>query len=80
MREIGKTARFVGYDHMEYETELIGIVRGEELVSEISEGQEAELVLRETPFYPEKGGQVGDTGIIETDRALFQGGGYPEPP
>ena len=74
LKEIGKTSEFVGYDHHEYETELTGIVKGEDLVSEISEGEEGELILRETPFYPEKGGQVGDSGVIETDRALFKVG------
>ncbi|RLJ71455.1 alanyl-tRNA synthetase [Hydrogenivirga caldilitoris] len=72
LRDIGKTSEFVGYEHYEYETEVTGIVSGDELVSEISEGDEGELVLKETPFYPEKGGQVGDTGLIETDRALFK--------
>ena len=72
LKEIGKESTFVGYEHTEYETELTGIVKGEELSSEIKEGEEGELILKETPFYPERGGQVGDTGTVETDRTLFQ--------
>ncbi len=71
LREIGKTSEFVGYDHLEVETELIAVVRDGEVVSEVDEGQSAELVLRRTPFYPEGGGQVGDTGIIESADSLF---------
>ncbi len=72
LKEEGKTSLFVGYDHTEYETQVLAIVRGEEEVTEAEEGQEYELVLAETPFYPEGGGQVGDTGIIESDKALFR--------
>ena len=72
LKDIGKTSRFLGYDHTDLETEVTALILREEMVSEVREGQEAEVVLKETPFYPEGGGQVGDTGFIETDRGLFR--------
>jgi len=72
IKELGKTSTFVGYEHMEYESQIIGLVKGEELISELKEGEEGEVVLKETPFYPEGGGQIGDAGLIETDKALFK--------
>jgi len=72
LKELGKSSSFVGYKYFEYETKLIGIIKGEEVVGKLTEGEEGELILEETPFYPEGGGQVGDTGIIETDKGLFR--------
>ncbi|MDQ7037588.1 MAG: alanine--tRNA ligase [Aquificota bacterium] len=72
LKDIGKTSRFLGYDHLDLETEITALIRGGEMTPEIGEGQEGEVVLKETPFYPEGGGQVGDTGLIETDRGLFK--------
>jgi len=59
-----KTTPFVGYHSLEHESNIIGLLVGEESVNTVSEGQEASLILDSTPFYGEMGGQVGDTGEI----------------
>jgi alanyl-tRNA synthetase len=52
------------YEAYEADTTLVGILRGGALVDSAAEGDEAGVIVAETPFYTEKGGQVGDTGII----------------
>jgi len=56
---------FTGYHHLEEYAKVVGILKGEELVNEVKEGEEAYVILDRTPFYPEKGGQVGDSGVLE---------------
>ncbi|MCX8125961.1 MAG: alanine--tRNA ligase, partial [Dehalococcoidia bacterium] len=57
---------FVGYDCLTKKTEIVWLeVRGV-TVSEAAEGSEVRAVLRETPFYAEMGGQVGDSGELVT--------------
>lgn len=56
---------FKGYDTIELNSKIIGLFKGEEQVSTLEEGQKGIIVLNETPFYGESGGQVGDTGLIE---------------
>ena len=55
---------FVGYDHREADGLVQAILKNDQLAKEAVEGDEIELVLDVTPFYPEGGGQVGDQGII----------------
>lgn len=60
---------FIGYDHLEGEAQVVGLVRDGDLIPEAHAGDTVEIVLSRTPFYAEAGGQVGDTGILE-----WQGG------
>jgi len=57
---------FLGYDALETSTSLRAILCGGELRESAREGDEVELVVDETPFYAESGGQVGDRGWLET--------------
>jgi len=59
---------FVGYDGLEATGMVVAIVRGDELVDALAEGESGAVVLDRTPFYAESGGQVGDTGIVRLTR------------
>ncbi|WP_336681592.1 alanine--tRNA ligase [Enterococcus casseliflavus] len=63
LTDIKVDSRFVGYDSLEANSELLVIIQDEELHDSVSTG-EAKLIFAETPFYAEMGGQVADTGTI----------------
>jgi len=64
-RELGiAETPFVGYDRLEHPTSVVGMVVGGRPVERAEAGAEVEVVLAESPFYGEMGGQVGDTGAI----------------
>lgn len=60
---------FVGYEDNECDAKIVAIVCEGELVDALEEGQSGRIVLDQTPFYAEKGGQVGDTGDITSESA-----------
>jgi len=62
---------FLGYEGAESEARVVAILSGGKRVDEITGGQEALVVLEETPFYAESGGQVGDTGILRGEQGEF---------
>jgi alanyl-tRNA synthetase len=61
--ELGAT-EFLGYETETAEGVILALVKGEERVPEAQSGDEIGLIVNQTPFYGEAGGQVGDTGAI----------------
>jgi alanyl-tRNA synthetase len=61
--EQGRT-RFLGYDQLDAVSKVTAILVDQRLMEDIGPGTEAELVLDQTPFYAETGGQVGDRGVL----------------
>jgi alanyl-tRNA synthetase len=71
LKNIGRTSTFVGYEQYVAQSKVIALLKNGELVSELKEGEEGEVFLDITPFYAERGGQIGDTGTIESVDGLF---------
>jgi len=64
-------SQFLGYSEIETEGAILGLIVDGNLVESMHAGQEGLVILNETPFYAEKGGQVGDTGTLSHGRAHF---------
>ncbi len=55
---------FLGYQTLQAESVVQAMLTGQRLTDEVVEGDEVEVVVSATPFYPEGGGQVGDQGTL----------------
>ena len=62
---------FSGYDGTEESSIIAALVTGGTETNELSEGEEGAVILQSTPFYAESGGQIGDTGTIESGNGTF---------
>lgn len=65
LKDKGET-EFIGYDFLEAKSKVIAITKENKLVDEAKAGDKCKIFLEKTPFYAEKGGQIGDKGVITT--------------
>ncbi len=66
------STEFLGYEQTESESEIICIVKSDVKSDQLNVGDQAIIILNQTPFYGESGGQVGDSGTIIYDNNIFE--------
>ena len=67
--EFGATT-FVGYEKGECVTRVRALVKDGQKAERLAEGDDGMVLLESSPFYAERGGQIGDTGLIQADGVL----------
>ena len=72
LREKLGATEFLGYDTEEAGGVVAALVRDGKEVAALKKGESGAVVLNQTPFYGESGGQVGDTGILKADGVRFK--------
>ena len=68
----GADTEFTGYEKRSQDTKIIALYKGSEAVNELQAGEAGVVVLEQTPFYAESGGQVGDVGFIFAGENRFR--------
>ena len=66
------TSDFVGYDHMDYESEIVVLTNESEITGALTDGEIGTILVKETPFYATSGGQNADTGLILGKDSIFE--------
>ncbi|MEL3957961.1 alanine--tRNA ligase [Caldifermentibacillus hisashii] len=70
--EFTVSSTFVGYDTLETNAKIIGIFKDGKLISSANQGEEIQLILDQTPFYAESGGQIADRGTITAEGLVIE--------
>lgn len=72
LTSLTERSAFVGYDRLEAEAKVVALIQDDQLVDFVSAGQSCQVILDQTPFYAESGGQVADRGTLTLNKARFQ--------
>ncbi|MGH8372933.1 MAG: alanine--tRNA ligase, partial [Gammaproteobacteria bacterium] len=70
--EINVTTRFTGYESLQGKGKIVALFRGKDAVKSLKAGEQGMVILDQTPFYAESGGQVGDKGLLSAGKAEFR--------
>jgi alanyl-tRNA synthetase len=68
----GARSEFIGYDRTEISSVVTHLFKEGRRTEEVAEGDSAQVVCSQTPFYAESGGQIGDHGLIEGPEGVFR--------
>ena len=78
----GLSVQYVGYEQEKIpEARIIALLKKDQIIQELKEGDVGEIFLEQTPFYAEAGGQTGDSGILKNPHfaAVVESAFYPTP-
>lgn len=67
----GANTEFKGYETLEANAKILALYKDGTSVNHLSEGEQGVVVLDNTPFYAESGGQVGDNGTLKAENGIF---------
>ena len=70
--KVNTISKFIGYDQIKNAAQIKELFFEGSTIKSLANGQEGFVVTDVTPFYAESGGQVGDTGTIESKDAIFR--------
>jgi len=68
----GMSSEFLGYEQLESSARIVALYRDGQPVETLNGGERGMVILDQTPFYGESGGQVGDTGLLSGSDATFE--------
>ena len=70
--QVDSKTEFLGYEKLASDSTITHLYKDGKPTDSLSEGDEGVLILEQTPFYAESGGQVGELGEISTTTGVFE--------